>query len=383
MTWSEQPTNTTENAVTNRSSVGGSCAPTPMTWDITTIAKQWATDVGNYGLVLMSPTERAARNHRVYPSSEDSDFNDPPKLTATFSPVGDPVVVSPAGPDGVEVFTAPEAWKLDDLPVSTIHTHALDGAYSRAHANANTLAPPYFDPAAGQVVAPATSAGKDIAGQVLTGTAVANGEADETIPGEFADDESAAARATAVAPAESDYSISPRAVEVINSYQALNAIIDQVLDLDDAIPAGDKLFATHVWPERNLVVVQSTNASPELRRALADRYGTNNVAIWLRSETDRVHLIGQTETVTAADNRQSDIGKVNGGSKFLAPTGQPGKYKNCTTGFSMGSASDKLMVTAGHCLLPQGGDTDAGSIRWSNWQAPHSGRRHQGQSNSA
>lgn len=52
MTWSEQPTNTTENAVTNRSSVGGSCAPTPMTWDITTIAKQWATDVGNYGLVL-------------------------------------------------------------------------------------------------------------------------------------------------------------------------------------------------------------------------------------------------------------------------------------------------------------------------------------------
>ncbi|MET8006585.1 hypothetical protein [Nonomuraea glycinis] len=80
-----------------------------------------------------------------------------------------------------------------------------------------------------------------------------------------------------------------------------------------------------------------------------------------------MHLIGQTETVTAADNRQSDIGKVDGGSKFLAPTGQPGKYKNCTTGFSMGSASDKLMVTAGHCLLPQGGGTDAGSIRWSDW----------------
>lgn len=114
-------------------------------------------------------------------------------------------MVSPAGPDGVKVFTAPEAWKLDGLPVSTIHTHALDGAYNRAHAHANTLAPPYFDPAAGQVVAPATSAGKDIAGQVLTGTAVANGEADETIPGELADDESAAARATAVAPAESDY----------------------------------------------------------------------------------------------------------------------------------------------------------------------------------
>ena len=83
--------------------------------------------------------------------------------------------------------------EVDGLSVSTIHTHALDGAYSRAHANANTLAPPYFDPAAGQVVAPATSAGKDIAGQVLTSTAVANGEADETIPGEFADDESAAA----------------------------------------------------------------------------------------------------------------------------------------------------------------------------------------------
>ncbi|MFI6317802.1 hypothetical protein ACIBG8_09810 [Nonomuraea sp. NPDC050556] len=92
-------------------------------------------------------------------------------ITVTAEPAPRPAVVNPAGPDGVEVSTAPVAWKTDTLPVSSINTRALSGAGDRAQANANLLAPPYFDPDGGQVVVPATAAGRDLAGQALSGIA--------------------------------------------------------------------------------------------------------------------------------------------------------------------------------------------------------------------
>ncbi|MEU3165481.1 hypothetical protein [Streptosporangium sp. NPDC006930] len=48
-----------------------------MNWNITAIANQWTGEAGNYGLVLMSPTENNSANFRVFPSSEDTDFNSP------------------------------------------------------------------------------------------------------------------------------------------------------------------------------------------------------------------------------------------------------------------------------------------------------------------
>ncbi|GGQ00393.1 DNRLRE domain-containing protein [Streptosporangium pseudovulgare] len=89
--WSNQPGNTTENAVINTSSVSSSsCAPAPMNWDITAMARQWAGGTSNNGLVLMSPSETKSANYRVFPSSEEAfEFNMPPKLTVTYLPPPD------------------------------------------------------------------------------------------------------------------------------------------------------------------------------------------------------------------------------------------------------------------------------------------------------
>ncbi|MET9344688.1 hypothetical protein [Nonomuraea sp. NPDC003804] len=209
---------------------------------------------------------------------------------------------------------------------------------------------------------------------MLTGTALDNGDADETLSIGFENEDAPAAKAAAVPAAETPYLITPRYAEVANSYQALNAITDQVLDLNATIPAGTALFATHIWSERNLVVVQSTDASTGLRKALADRYGTYNVAIWLRSESERPQLdVGttsstSTSTSAVADSRQNDTGKLNGGSAFTSskPDGTP--FGACTTGFAMGTAADNLMVSAGHCVASVG-ITSAGVVEWTNWVA--------------
>lgn len=370
LTWANKPATTTEGATIVTQSYASACGRGTLTWPVKEIAAAWASGSPNYGLTLQEPNEaNTFDNFRELASTE---YGDPgtevPKLTVVTEPVPSPQVLYPAGPDGVEVFTAPADWKLDTLPVSSENVHALNGADDRAQANAITLAPPYFDPASGQVVAPATLAGKDTASQVLSGIALDNGDADETLAIGFENEDSPAARTSAVATAETPYSITPRYVEVANSYQALNAITDQVLDLGTTIPAGTELFATQIWPERNLVVVQSTDASLGLRKALADRYGTYNVAIWLRSKSDRPHTNVQTKFSAAADSRQNDTGKLNGGSKFVSYKSDLTQFGACTTAFAMGSATDKLMVSAGHCI-PEGGQlVDPGIVKWTNWR---------------
>ncbi|MEU7833882.1 DNRLRE domain-containing protein [Nonomuraea sp. NPDC049129] len=372
LTWANKPATTTEGATIVTQSHASDCGRGTLDWPVKEIAAAWASGSPNYGLTLQEPNEaNTSDNFRELASTE---YGDPgtevPKLTVVTQPVPAPQVLYPAGPDGVEVFTAPADWKLDGLPVSSENVHALNGADNRAQANATTLAPPYFDPASGRVVAPATPAGKDTASKVLSGIAVDNGDADETLAIGFENEDSPAARTAAVAAAETPYSITPRYAEVANSYQALNTITDQVLDLDETIPAGTALFATQIWPQRNLAVVQSTDASAGLRKALADRYGTYNVAIWLRSESDRPRLdVGTTSSAStsAADTRQKDTGKLNGGSAFSSsnPDGTEG---GCTTGFAMGTAADHLMVSAGHCVVSDG-ITSAGVVEWTNWVA--------------
>ncbi|MET7338880.1 DNRLRE domain-containing protein [Nonomuraea sp. NPDC005650] len=370
LTWSNKPATTTEGATIVTQSYASDCGRGTLDWPVKEIAAAWASGSPNYGLTLQEPDEaNTFDNFRELASTE---YGDPgtevPKLTVVTEPVPSPQVLYPAGPDGVEVFTAPADWKLDTLPVSSENVHALNGADDRAQTNTTTLAPPYFEPASGQVVAPATLAGKDTASQVLSGIALDNGDADETLAIGFESEDSPAARTSAVATAETPYTVTPRYVEVANSYQALNTITDQVLDLDATIPAGTALFATQIWPERNLVVVQSTDASPGLRKALADRYGTYNVAIWLRSESDRPHPNVQTKSSAAADSRQNDTGKLNGGSKFVPFKADNTPSGPCTTAFAMGSATDNLMVSAGHCADGDGLLASAGIIKWTNWR---------------
>ncbi|MEV4749569.1 DNRLRE domain-containing protein [Streptosporangium sp. NPDC049248] len=93
--WANLPTSTTEDAQINRAAINESCATWPgsMDWNVTGIAQDWATGAANHGLVLQSPTETNVNNYRAFTSSEDTDFNNPPKLTVTTTgPASAPAV---------------------------------------------------------------------------------------------------------------------------------------------------------------------------------------------------------------------------------------------------------------------------------------------------
>nr|WP_281178465.1 DNRLRE domain-containing protein [Streptosporangium amethystogenes] len=93
--WANKPTSTTEDAQINKAGFGDSCpgGPTALEWPVTGIAQDWAAGAANHGLVLQSPTETNVNNYRVLTSSEDTDFDNPPKLTITTTgPASTPAV---------------------------------------------------------------------------------------------------------------------------------------------------------------------------------------------------------------------------------------------------------------------------------------------------
>nr|WP_260408668.1 DNRLRE domain-containing protein [Planomonospora venezuelensis] len=112
--WAGKPAHTTEDASTNFKGVTSDCAthPDSMEWNVTGIAQDWAAGAANHGLVLKSPGEANINNYRVFTSSEDTDFNLPPKLTITTSgPASAPSVSAPAitpaqAVDGTTVTTS-------------------------------------------------------------------------------------------------------------------------------------------------------------------------------------------------------------------------------------------------------------------------------------
>ncbi|GAA3673129.1 hypothetical protein GCM10022224_041750 [Nonomuraea antimicrobica] len=343
VTWSNQPGNTTENAVTNRNSIGGSCEPAAMNWDITAMARQWATDAGNYGVVLMSPTEQASANYRIFPSSEDADFNDPPKIIASFDPVGQPTTLYPAGPDGVEVISAPANWRTGHLQMAEAQAHALSNAYDRVETNGSALADPYVDMVSGQIIVPAATAdGHAIGSAPLAGTAYLGlGGVDWTLPGEYTGDDSDEDAEGIAGPSE-DYTFTPRISDVTNSYTTLSTITQEVVTLDTTqLPGADAIVAAGAWPERNQVLITANAVSSEMRQALAQRYGTNSIVIWLNPDATRL---------ATHDTRNSDNDDyVNGGGRFVSNAGF-----QCTMGFAWNQGGERRIITAGHCLPDDG-----------------------------
>lgn len=357
VTWNSQPANTTENAIINKNSVGGSCAPASMNWDITPMARQWAGDVANYGMVLMSPTELNSANYRIYPSTNNIENMDPPKLIATFSPAGGPTIVNPAGPDGVEVFTAPSNWGIDALQRAEAQAHALGSAEDRVHANSATLAPPYLDMVSGQIIIPAATAEGHAPGSAaLTGTAyLSGGFADWTVPGEY-DGNEPGVDGEGPAGLTEKYTFFPQTPDVANSSSRLTAVADEVLTLDATqLPGAAGIIAARVWPERNQVLIRASVVTPELRQALASRYGVSTVAIWLDPNAPRpsnaTRSVSNQSTTSAPpeNSRKNDDNAINGGSVFRSETSA------CTTGFSWGGTTAEFMIVAGHCM-PQNKD---------------------------
>ncbi|GGP00984.1 hypothetical protein GCM10012278_03040 [Nonomuraea glycinis] len=339
VTWSAQPTNTTEDAVTNRSSVGGACGPAPMDWNITAMARQWANDIGNYGLVLMSPTERARNNYRVFPASEDAEFNNPPKITATFDPIGGPTTLYPADSNGVEVIQAPANWGSDSVQMAEPLAHALSGAHDRVEANFDVLATPYVDMVTGQVIVPAATAdGRAIGSVALAGTAYLGlTGTDWTVPGTYEGDDTDEHSEVPAGETE-DFTFAPQVPDVTRSSARLFAVIREVLDADiSQLPGADRIVSGRVWPERNQVLLTANAVSPEMRLALAQRYGTNTLVI--RLDPDAVRAERQ-------DSRLNDNNEhINGAGAYINNENEP-----CTMGFAWSLPAGKRLLTAGHCL---------------------------------
>ncbi|MEU8272474.1 DNRLRE domain-containing protein [Sphaerisporangium sp. NPDC049002] len=116
-TWTPQPTNTTDGAVTNTAGIDSTCATWPgqMTWNVTTIVSAWASGTApNHGLVLQSPTETTSNNYRVFTSSENTDdFGPPPTLTVT----SDTVFIPGEGEDPAD--PGPEDFRPGQVDVDT------------------------------------------------------------------------------------------------------------------------------------------------------------------------------------------------------------------------------------------------------------------------
>ncbi|MEV8638853.1 DNRLRE domain-containing protein [Streptosporangium sp. NPDC051023] len=105
--WANKPAHTTEDASTNFKGVNQDCEPWPdsMDWNVTGIAQDWAAGAANHGLVLKSPGETNVNNYRTFTSSEDTEFNIPPKLTITTSgpasaPTATNLAITPAQAGG-------------------------------------------------------------------------------------------------------------------------------------------------------------------------------------------------------------------------------------------------------------------------------------------
>ncbi|MFB4273178.1 DNRLRE domain-containing protein [Nonomuraea sp. GTA35] len=378
LTWDTTPSSTLDGAVTVREGYSAECGEGRLEWPITDIARSWANHSPNYGLELRTPDESSPDdNYRGFASSEYGIADATPKLTVTYQGFGGPTIVSPAGSDGVEVFTAPDRWQRDSLPIAEAQAHALDVADTRVSAHSSALATPLVDMVTGAVHIPAVTAeGQSLAAQAVAGTAyLSNGDSDWTVPGEFEGAAESDADGDGAPGVSESFSFNPTVQVVAQSAAKLDSIMDEVLGLDAVLPGGDKIMAAGLWPERNQVILQATEVSPELRLALAQRYGVTAVSIWLRPDAGRP--ITLVERTAAADTcplddkgkerecRLSDgvtgetIGEldlhINGGSRYRTTTG------TCSTGFAWGTTSENYFITAGHCL-PEG-TTPSGAVR--------------------
>ncbi len=93
--WANKPAFTTEDAQINKTSIDCTSTLTPTEWNITGISQDWAAGAANHGLVLKAPTENTTIEWRMYASSDDTDWNAPPKLVVTTNaPASSPTIAN-------------------------------------------------------------------------------------------------------------------------------------------------------------------------------------------------------------------------------------------------------------------------------------------------
>jgi hypothetical protein len=151
------------------------------------------------------------------------------------------------------------------------------------------------------------------------------------------------------------------------SVAELEAARDEVLTLTD-LPGSTSLVSAYVDASNNRVLVETSNASGELREALAAKYGSDRVALYLRPDA----------VAPVKKNRKNDASPFAGGAAF------PG----CTTAFGWVHQGKSYILTAGHCtglnetisnptgkmgkVTADNWNNSKGSVKW-NGQSYYSG----------
>ncbi|WP_052745221.1 DNRLRE domain-containing protein [Streptomyces sp. WM6386] len=256
--------------------------------------------------------------------------------------------------------------------------YALEQATARAAEDPDAFAPPYIDPATGELVAPVVESA--LADEASAPIQVTQAPADEGsgLPAEDTEegtkpDVTSTEAETPAPPADGSVEttgeesfemaedttettpapdgptvteqVAPRAEVVEHSVTALESVRDEVLQLSEAeLPGVSGLHIAFVDPAENRVVVETETATPALVTALGERYGTDTVAVSLTPGADMV----ETQA-----NRQNDTSPYYGGSRILSYV-TTSSAKWCTAGFAWRYDGKWYMVTAGHCTSGNG-----------------------------
>ncbi|MFF1613424.1 hypothetical protein ACFVYA_37125 [Amycolatopsis sp. NPDC058278] len=249
----------------------------------------------------------------------------------------------PATPTAVEVFTADPSPDAPELAADA--QFALGTALERTEAKPGDLAPPYVDTYTGKLYAPTvheTSADAeapivvDYATLPDPGTDLADEPEDPPPPGEEAPLAQPARFAAAdPLPTTGTKTFYPIVRQVKYSQAALDATVDDAITAD--VPGKDNIVATYVQEDHNRVVVEANAVTEDMRTALAAKYGSDKVAIYLDPTSQR----------PAPASRNNDTNPFKGGSAAFG----------CTNGFSWNNGSKEYMVTAGHCA-------DGAGLNW-------------------
>ncbi len=131
------------------------------------------------------------------------------------------------------------------------------------------------------------------------------------------------------------------------SMRDLTTISDDITTLqDEGVPDAGLIYSTSPDYESNRIVIRVSGASTDLFDALASRYGTEAIAVWI----DPAGRGGSTLS------RRDDVSPYYGGAKIGAPAG------TCSNAFSwtIGTSAGNAMLTAAHCA-PSGGDVSIGA----------------------
>ncbi|MEV8459819.1 MULTISPECIES: DNRLRE domain-containing protein [Streptomyces] len=310
--------------------------------------------------------------------------------------------------DRVEVI---EGGMGDDVPESApAQAYALEQATERAADAPDAFAPPYVDPATGDLVAPvvvASSADEASAPIQVTqapadegsgmpaadtedgtkpdtasteaetpappadGSAESTGEDTYVMPDDATETAPAAVGPTVTA------QVAPRTELVEHSVTALESVRDEVLQLPESeLPGVSGLRLAYVDAAENRVVVETETAAPGLVTALGERYGTDTVAVSVTPGADAVE---------AQANRQYDTSPYYGGARIHSDLTTSSAVW-CTAGFAWRYDGKWYMVTAGHCTSGNGAITNPsgtdyiGPVVRDNWKNGYGSVKLAGQS---